>query len=322
LKLNELIRVKAAAKTARNVDVMARSCQSSAEPTVVDAVAHSGKTPGETAMKQRLYLPLLTYPDVYSETMLGNAVNLAKNLDATLYATVIDVSIPPIVNPWPIFLDTDKMVREAERRSRQQGAAVAEAIRKRCIEAEVALEIETTTVSQPDVIDFATEQARLYDAVLAQSGVQSAALAEALIFGAGRPVILYPDQICSGRIDHAAIAWDGSRAAARALADAAFLIDGASLVSVISAVDEKPIDQNAARRLADALASRGLKVETSVFQASGRSIGDVIQAKAQELRADLLVMGGYGHSRLREFVLGGATADVLSNTMLPVLMSH
>ena len=65
-----------------------------------------------------------------------------------------------------------------------------------------------------------------------------------------------------------------------------------------------------------------MKADAFAFQAIDRSIGEAIQSKAQELKADLLVMGGYGHSRLREFVLGGATADVLSKPVLPVLMSH
>jgi nucleotide-binding universal stress UspA family protein len=270
-------------------------------------------------MKKRLFLPLLTYPDSPSETILENAVSLANNLDAVLCANIFDISIPPIVNPWPLFLDTDEMIQKAERQSRQNGEALEGALRKRCAEAGVVLEIVTSNVSQPDAIDFATEQARLYDVTLAQS---EAAFAEALIFGAGRPVILYPDRTCSGRIERVAVAWDGSRAAARALADATFFIDGALQVSVISALGEKPIGQSAASQLADALVSRGVKADAFSFHASEGSIGEAIQSKAQELSADLLVMGGYGHSRLREFVLGGATAEVLSKPKLPVLMSH
>lgn len=273
-------------------------------------------------MKQHLYLPLLTYPDAHSATALENAVHLAENLGADLHATVLNVSIPRIVNPLLVLLNTDQMVAEAERRSRQQGQAIEGALRKRCTEAGVAVEIETATVSQLEAIDHVTEKARLYDLTLAQSGTSFAAFNEALIFGAGRPVLLYPDRICAGNFEHVAIAWDGSRSAARAVADAAFLIGRASRVSVISAMDEKSIDRNAAKLLSDVLVSRGVNAEGSVFSAAGRPIGTAIQGEARELGVDLLVMGGYGHSRLREFVLGGATADVISNTMLPVLISH
>ena len=271
-------------------------------------------------MKKRIYVPLLTYPDAAKESLLDNAVELARNLDATLCATIFDVSIPPITNPWPVFLDTEDMVRRAERKSRQEGEAFSRAFQKRCGEANVPSEIKSITVSQPDVIDSATAEARLFDMTFAQSAAQFAPLAEALIFGTGRPVILYPDRLCSGRSDHVVIAWDGSRAAARALADASCFIDRAERVTVIG-VREKPIDRDVGALL-DALTARGANVTAEIFQASDTTIGRAIQTKAVELRADLLVMGAFGHSRLREFVLGGATADVLSNTMIPVLMSH
>jgi nucleotide-binding universal stress UspA family protein len=271
-------------------------------------------------VKKRIYVPLLTYPDAATETLLDNAVELAGNLNATLCATIFDVSIPPITNPWPVFLDTEDMVRRAEHKSRQEGEAFSRVLQKRCVEAKVPLEIKSITVSQPDVIDNATGEARLFDMTLAQSATQFASLAESLIFGAGRPVILYPDRACSGRIDHVAIAWDGSRAAARALADASCFIDRADRITVIG-VREKPIDRDVGALL-DALTARGANVVAEIFQASHATIGRAIQNKALELRADLLVMGGFGHSRLREFVLGGTTANVLSNTMMPVLMSH
>jgi nucleotide-binding universal stress UspA family protein len=273
-------------------------------------------------MKKQVYVPLLTYPDAAKETLLDNAVELARNLGATLCATVIDVSIPPITNPWPVFLDTDDMVRRAEWSSRQEGEALARALQKRCGEANVASSIRSITVAQPEILDVATEEARLHDVTLAQSAPQFAPLAEALIFGAGRPVILYPDRPCSGRIDHVAIAWDGGRAAARALADANCFIEAATRVSVLCAPDEKPIDHNAAEKLVASLGLRGITAELHILQTEARPIGDALQFKAVELRADLLVMGGFGHSRLREFVLGGATSAVLSNAVLPVLMSH
>jgi nucleotide-binding universal stress UspA family protein len=288
---------------------------------MVSAQAHDLGQGGMAMMKQ-IYLPLLTYPDAAKESLLDNAVELATNLGATLHATIIDVSIPPITNPWPILLDTDDMIRRAERTSRREGEGLARALKRRCDDANLSSEIASIVVEQPKITDVAAEEARLYDVTLTQSASQFASLAEALIFGAGRPVILFPDRSCSGRIDHVAIAWDGSRAAARAVADANCFIEGANKASIICAPHEKPIDLDAAGKLAASLGRRGMTAEVHVLQAQARSIGEAIQARAVELKADLLVMGGFGHSRLREFVLGGVTADVLSNAMLPVLMSH
>ncbi|WP_245362225.1 universal stress protein [Rhizobium sp. NXC14] len=74
--------------------------------------------------------------------------------------------------------------------------------------------------------------------------------------------------------------------------------------------------------LIENLLKSGVMVEASGLRAGGNPVGEVLQSKAFELRADLLVMGGFGHSRLREFVLGGATQAVLSSITLPVLLSH
>jgi len=273
-------------------------------------------------MKHSLYLPLLTFPDAFTETVLANAVDLANNLDTTIHATVVGVTIPPVINPWPIFIDTDEMIRQAESKSRRQGEVLADTLRKRCDEASVAMDLKTIIVAQPDAIDVVVESARLHDVVLTQSKTEFTKLTEALIFGTGRPVILYPDRMFSGRIEHVAIAWDGSRAAARALADAAIFIDRSARVSVVCVTGEKPLDESAAKILVGTLRSQGVNAELCLVQAIEESIGDAIQSQAQELRADLLVMGGYGHSRLREFVLGGATSDVLANTRLPILISH
>jgi nucleotide-binding universal stress UspA family protein len=213
------------------------------------------------------------------------------------------------------------MVRQAEDQSRHMGRTLAGHLRDRCSETSLDCEISSQTVFPGEVAAAAVRQARLYDLTVLQSGLQFTSFAEAFVFESGRPVLLYPEERCSGRFDHIAIAWDGSRASSRAVADAQFLLGKAARVTVICASQDKPDLATAAKTLGDALAARGLEVETAEVSKEGY-IGDVLQFKAIELGADLLVMGGYGHSRLREFVLGGATADVLSKTRLPILMSH
>jgi nucleotide-binding universal stress UspA family protein len=74
--------------------------------------------------------------------------------------------------------------------------------------------------------------------------------------------------------------------------------------------------------IADHLARHGVKVEVKTTASGGLPIGDVLLSQAAEGAADLLVMGGYGHSRLRETVLGGATRQLLAQMKLPVLLSH
>ncbi|TIP95413.1 MAG: universal stress protein, partial [Mesorhizobium sp.] len=75
-------------------------------------------------------------------------------------------------------------------------------------------------------------------------------------------------------------------------------------------------------RLAQGLRTRGLAAGAASIQAEGRSIGTALQEHALKIGGNLLVMGGYGHSRIRDFVLGGATEGILSELRLPVLLSH
>jgi nucleotide-binding universal stress UspA family protein len=274
-------------------------------------------------MKTEFFLPLMTYPDQTSEIVISNAVDLASNCGATLHAVVFDVTIAPITDPWAsLLVDLDRLVDEAEHTSSLHGKRLANALRHRCAIAGVDLICETLGVNQSNVTDDIASIARCYDLTVLQSASQFKELSRAVLFGSGRPVVLFPDKPLVARIDHVAIAWDGSPAAARALGDAAIFLTSASQVSIIHVLDEKPMEDGPGRRIFDSLEKRGVKAEPYPIHTHGHPIGDALQEKAIELRADLLVMGGYGHSRTLEFILGGATADVLSNPLLPVLMSH
>ena len=101
------------------------------------------------------------------------------------------------------------------------------------------------------------------------------------------------------------------------------MLQRATKVSVLTVVDEKPLhDKDAGERLARSLREHGLSAEALAIQAEDREISTTLQEHAIERGAALLVMGGYGHSRVRDFVLGGATEGVLSDLRLPVLVSH
>ena len=107
------------------------------------------------------------------------------------------------------------------------------------------------------------------------------------------------------------------------MADATPFLERASKISVLTVVDEKPLKEaHGAERLAAGLKKRGLVAEGISIRAEDCPIGVSLQEHAIERGAKLLVMGGYGHSRVREFVLGGATEDVLDDLRLPILISH
>lgn len=174
--------------------------------------------------------------------------------------------------------------------------------------------------------DTAAKHARYFDLSLIgwEAGNSTSRMtAEAVIFGSGRPVILLPELSHVSSIDHVAIAWDGSRVAARAVADARILLERAARISIITILDEKPLtEKDAGERLAEGLRRHDLDAEVVLIEAEDCPIAETLQRSAIGRGCKLLVMGGYGHSRMREFVLGGATRGVLSDLLLPVLLSH
>jgi nucleotide-binding universal stress UspA family protein len=274
-------------------------------------------------MKQHLFLPLLTYPDATSEFMIANAVALAHHMQATLTVCAVEITIPDVSNALSsLIIDAAKMARDAGALSRKRASALTgmavDAAKAACVDVRTR-EIKTT---EPFVVEALAEASRAYDLVLLESAGISRPIVEAVLFASGRPLILYPSAPFGGRIDHVAIAWDGSRAAARAAHDASFFLERASKVCLLSVIDEKPVKFETGDYLVENLLKSGVVAEVTRVRAGGEPVGEVLQAKAFELRADLLVMGGFGHSRLREFVLGGATQAVLTNISLPILLSH
>lgn len=158
-----------------------------------------------------------------------------------------------------------------------------------------------------------------------EAGTSMAAV-EAALFSTGRPVLLVPYTGAAKSIGRRVlIAWNGSREAARAVNDALPLLVGAESVTVL-VVDSKsgPSDhgEEPGADIALHLARHGVPVTVRRVAGEDIRVGDMLLNEAANLSVDLVVMGGYGHSRLRELVLGGATRTVLREMTAAVLMSH
>jgi nucleotide-binding universal stress UspA family protein len=150
--------------------------------------------------------------------------------------------------------------------------------------------------------------------------------AAAVVLAAGRPVLVVPAEGRPATLaTNVAIAWNASREATRAVTDALPLMDGAARVSVLVVRPRTGGQAHGPLPGADVahyLAHHGTNVEVIRIDGDHREVGAVLLDQVARLGADLLVMGAYGHSRLREIVLGGATETVLERAVVPVLMSH
>jgi nucleotide-binding universal stress UspA family protein len=144
-----------------------------------------------------------------------------------------------------------------------------------------------------------------------------------VVIACGRPVLIVP---YAGHVDrigeNAVIAWNGSREAARAVQDALPLLSASASVTVLLVNPEEDADIEAADDLALHLAHHGLNAKKLVVREDVLPVSDTVLTQVAELGADLLVMGAYSHSRLRETILGGVTRDMLRNMNVPVLMAH
>ena len=147
---------------------------------------------------------------------------------------------------------------------------------------------------------------------------------EAALFESGRPVVVVPYIQKGGlKLDRVLVCWDASRTAARAIADAMPLLTKAKAIDIVMVASERAkSDEIPGADIAQHLARHGLNVEVKRIVTGGTDVPSTILSYAADASADFIVMGGYGHSRLREFILGGATRGILSSMTVPALMAH
>jgi nucleotide-binding universal stress UspA family protein len=149
-------------------------------------------------------------------------------------------------------------------------------------------------------------------------------IGETTLFEAGRPIIMVP-YIQRGpfKIDNVMICWDGSRAAARAVADAIPILGQGSRIEIVIITNERGKQYDIeGPDIGQHLARHGFKVEVTRLPGGDIDVADALLSHTADSGADFIVMGGYGHSRLREFVLGGVTRSIFQSMTVPVLLSH
>jgi nucleotide-binding universal stress UspA family protein len=172
-------------------------------------------------------------------------------------------------------------------------------------------------------------QARYADLVILgqvdpEAPAPSSVVPAEVVLSSGRPALIVPYVLRSQSVARRVfVAWNASREAARAVADALPLLQDAEAVVVVSINAKLGVEsEQPASDLAHHLARHGVKAEATAIVAKDPTVGAVLLARAADFGADLIVMGAYGHSRSRELLLGGATRHILRHMTIPLLMAH
>jgi nucleotide-binding universal stress UspA family protein len=260
--------------------------------------------------------PTCDYAISVAEAFEAHVLGVAVAYEPVIPGTVFGAIPPEII---------DGQRREADNKARTAVSRFDQAAKRAGLSSETRI-LRTTIAETADQLG---RIGRRFDLVVVgqpdrANSAPDQIVDEGVLFGSGRPVIFVPFIQKSGvTLDRVMICWDGSRAAARAVADGLPFLKKAKQVQIVI-VSEKPNkkDEIPGADLGQHLARHGLKVEIEHITAPDINVASAILSYVADSGTDMIVMGGYGHSRLREVVLGGVTRGMLESMTVPVLMSH
>ncbi|MGN6283720.1 MAG: universal stress protein [Afipia sp.] len=265
-------------------------------------------------------------PDASRDGVSDYAISIAEEFESHLAGVgMAGLDIPTVMMPdFPtdlvgkILLENEEIAKQSIKRFEQAATRQGISFEQRLV---------TRQVAAPNAF---SAMARRFDlSVVMQTDVDEGAinemLIEATLFDSGRPIVVVPYfQKDPLKLDKIVCCWDGSRAATRAINDAMPFLKRAKSTELFIVINEKTSGDDEIRgvEMANHLARHGVHVDVETTPVADIDVPDAILSHAADCSANLIVMGGYGHSRLREFVLGGATRTILSSMTAPVFMSH
>jgi nucleotide-binding universal stress UspA family protein len=262
--------------------------------------------------------------------LLAVGVNLAEKFQAHLTGLSV---VPPLAvvstsapEGMPVIVDEHcKLYRE---QNPQMRSAFTSAVHGRAFVSEWRDE----EAGGESVAERVLQHARAADLVVAAQtdpnwpGTGWLDVADRLVTESGRPVLIVPNGATQSRVgERVLVAWNARREAARAAFDALSMLQRASEVRVVwvnPQSEEEDAKDIPAADICAALARHGVKCRATEQIAPRASVGETLLTYSRDMQADLLVMGCYGHTRLRELIFGGASRHVLAHMAVPVLMAH
>ena len=277
-----------------------------------------------------MLLHIDTYPEPTSPEAMDQAVRFAAATGGTLSAVAVEVMIQAPNNRMANHLmGISQLAREEEQKSRQLCITTLEAFSRTAGAAGVLGDVAHIRSDIYNVGAAVARCARSRDVCLVpvvETYDGQNLVVEAVVFGSGRPVLTYrPGQadLPDANPELIVLAWDGTRTAARAMADSLPLLQRANKVRILTVTGEKPSAvQGLGIDVQRHLLAHGVNAVIDDVDAAGRPVGVVFDDYIERHSPDLFVMGAYGRSRALEFILGGATSHMLKVAKVPLMLSH
>jgi nucleotide-binding universal stress UspA family protein len=280
-------------------------------------------------MIKDILLPLTSFPIPTHAQSIENTVAIAESFGAQVSAIAFEMDIKSPVGLYVDPLGVSGILAADRKKSADNARDLLGTFETIATGRGIAHDRSLLHCAPLDIPKRLVDEARFHDIAMVPLGETNAAeqdIAEQLVFESGRPILVFPDDSKRALVQslkNVAVAWDFSRPATRAIADALPILQQAKQVRAFTVVDEKPIAKaGSGAKFAKHLSRHGVDVILEDVKSKGQTIGAVFEAYVGEHEIDLLVMGAYGHSRLREFILGGATKSTLSRPPTWVLLSH
>jgi nucleotide-binding universal stress UspA family protein len=262
----------------------------------------------------RLLAPAIAFADRFQSHLIGLSV-----------VPPVSVITTGVIGAPPIIVDAHC------ERYRQESSAMRRQFREATAARSFSAEWRDADAGSFPVVEVVLEHARAADLVVASQtdrewpASEWLDVADFVTVESGRPVLLIPNASQATHVGtRVLVAWDGSREAARAVFDALPILKHAEATKVVwvDPQDDGQPEQAIGQDICKALLRHGVRCEESQRATLQNGVGGTLLAQVETFAADLLVMGCYGHSRLREFVFGGATRYILKHMGVAVLMSH
>jgi nucleotide-binding universal stress UspA family protein len=275
---------------------------------------------------RQIHLHLRPHPAPTSLRTVDYACAFAHHFEAKLSVSSPRVSVKTPVH-WLAGRMLTELAGELEAIAAKKGSDLEARICQSASSLGVDLQIDRLVEHWPASLGESTWRGRTSDLCvlgLTRENPDHRLNIEDWLFGVGRPCLFYPDDAQSEfSLDCVVVSWDFSKSAARALGDALPLLQRAKQVRIATVRGEKDLPFDDVKTpLIDFLAAHGIASVGDDIDLGGHSIGQAILAHASSVGANLIVMGAFGHSRMKEFLLGGATKEVLDRSTLPLFMSH